>query len=58
MLPIVRLAAGIAALAFVLASFMCDMLLDARLVSNALITCGIGCFILFCLLLFVNNDNS
>jgi hypothetical protein len=58
MLPIIRLATGVAALVFVLSSFLCDMLLDVRFISNALITCGLGCFILFCLLLFVNNDNS
>jgi len=52
--------AGVSALAtlvFILMSFIGLLVSDDKVVATAFLGCGLGCFLLLCLLLFVDSDD-
>jgi hypothetical protein len=47
---------ALATLVFILLSFVGLLVTDDKVVATAFLGCGLGCFLLLCLLLFVDSD--
>jgi hypothetical protein len=51
-----KVCAALATLLFILGSFICSFFNEDSLLAHAFMTCGIGCFLLLCLVAFLDHE--
>lgn len=56
LLSSIKVGTSLATIVLILGSFTCSLFIEDLAVSRVFVTCGIGCFLLLCLLAFLDHE--